>query len=159
MADQNGNGNNKIHLTKEGYDDLKVELTKLQDKEPAAIDRVTKAREHGDLSENSEYHAAREDLSMIQGRIDELEDLLARSIIIKNPSKNGIVDLGCKVTVASKGSTVTYTLVGEFEADPMEKKISHDSPLGQALMGKKVGEKAEFEAPVGKVIYTIKKIH
>lgn len=159
MSDEPVNGNNKVHLTKEGYADLEAELQKFQNKEPEAVERVTKAREFGDLSENSEYQAAREDLAMVQGRIDELEDLLARSLIIKNPSKNGVVGMGCKVTVTSKGKKLTYALVGEYEANPKELKISVDSPLGQALMGKKVGEKAEFEAPVGKVIYTIKKIH
>ena len=159
MTDKQINGNNKVHLTQEGYDELSSELTKVKDKEPAAIDRVTKAREHGDLSENSEYHAAREDLALVQGRIDELEDLLARAIIIKNPAKNGTVDLGCKVTVTINNKEITYVLVGEYEADPQKQKISHDSPLGQALIGKKVGEKAEFEAPVGTVVYTIKKIH
>jgi transcription elongation factor GreA len=149
----------KVHLTQEGYDEIKAELDVLQLKHPAAVERVTKAREHGDLSENSEYHAAREDLSFIQGRIEELEDILARSIIIKNSKKNGQVDLGCKVTLLSSGKELTYTVVGEFEADPLKQKISADSPLGKALLGRKVNDEVEYEAPVGKIIYTIKKIH
>jgi transcription elongation factor GreA len=152
------NGNPKVHLTQEGFDELKVELERLQAKEPQAVDRVTKAREFGDLSENSEYHAAREDLALIQGRLDELEDLLARATVIKNAAKKGVVDLGCKVTVTHDGNETTFVLVGDYEADPQKRKISHDSPLGQALIGKKVGETAEFVAPVGKVVYTIKKI-
>jgi transcription elongation factor GreA len=155
----NTNGNNKVHLTQEGFTELQEEFERLKAKEPQAVNRVTKAREFGDLSENSEYHAAREDLALVQGRIDELEDLLARATILKNPSKKGVVDLGCKVTVAHNGEVVTVILVGDYEADPQKRKISHDSPLGQALIGKKVGDKVEFEAPVGKVIYTIKKIH
>src|SRR4030042_5532105 len=94
------NGNNKVHLTAEGYDELQAELKKLSAKEPQAVDRVTKAREFGDLSENSEYHAAREDLALIQGRIEELEELLARASVIKSPSTRSVVDLGCRVTVA-----------------------------------------------------------
>jgi transcription elongation factor GreA len=150
---------NKIQLTEVGLEELNQELAKLKDKEPAAVDRVTKAREFGDLSENSEYHAAREDLAFIQGRIEELEDMVARAQIVKNTKHNGHVDIGCEVTVHADGQEHTFTIVGEFEADPLKQKISHDSPLGKALMGRKVGETVEFEAPVGKVVYTIKKIH
>jgi len=150
---------NKVLLTSEGYQELKDELEALQAKLPAAVERVTKAREYGDLSENSEYHAAREDLAFVQGRVEELEEVVARAKVIEDIKPNGIVDLGCKVTVHANGNEVTYVLVGEYEADPTKKKISIDSPLGQALMGKKVNEEVEFEAPVGKVIYTIRKIH
>lgn len=149
----------KVHLTQEGYDEIQEELDALLAKQPDAVDRVTKAREYGDLSENSEYHAAREDLSFVQGRVDELEDLLARAVLIKNIKKNGIVDLGCKVTVKVGRKELTYSLVGEFEADPLKKKISVESPLGKALVGRKINEKVEFEAPVGKILYTIMKIH
>lgn len=148
----------KVHLTKEGYDELNAELAALQEKHPNAVERVAKARDHGDLSENSEYHAAREDLSFMMGRIEELEEVLARAEVVKSTKSNGIVDMGCSVTVAANGTKVTYVLVGEYEADPTKKKISVDSPLGQALMGKKVKDKVEFEAPVGKVVYTIKQI-
>jgi transcription elongation factor GreA len=150
---------NKVLLTREGYEELKNELSALQDKLPAAVERVAKAREYGDLSENSEYHAAREDLAFIQGRVEELEEVVARAKVIEEVKANGVVDLGCKVTVHANGTEVTYVLVGEYEADPTKKKISIDSPLGQALVGKKVNEEVEFEAPVGKVVYTIKKIH
>jgi len=153
------NGITKVHLTQEGFQEIKTELDKLKLKEPKAVSRVTKAREFGDLSENSEYHAAREDLALIQGRIDELEDLLARAEILKANGNKNVVDLGCQVTVTHEGNEVTFTLVGDYEADPQKRKISHDSPLGQALIGKKVGEQVEFEAPVGKVVYTVKQIH
>lgn len=149
----------KVHLTRTGYDELTEELEKLKSKEPSAVDRVTKAREFGDLSENSEYHAAREDLAMIQGRIEELEELLARAEIVKKARKNGAVSLGSEVTVQFDGKEITYVLVGEYEADPLKKKISIDSPLGRALLGKKPQEQVEIEAPVGKIIYTIKTIN
>lgn len=149
----------RVHLTQEGYSEIEAEIQKLKTKEPAAVDRVTKAREFGDLTENSEYHAAREDLAMIQGRLEELESLLARAVIIKKTRSNGSVALGSKVTVRANGADITYILVGEYEADPGKKRISTDSPLGKALMGRKVKEKVEFEAPVGKVIYTIKSIN
>lgn len=151
--------NNKVQLTQAGLDELNAELAKLKDKEPAAVDRVTKAREFGDLSENSEYHASREDLAFIQGRIEELEDMVARAQVVKTAKHNGHVDIGCQVTVHAGGKEHTFTIVGEFEADPLKQKISHDSPLGKALMGRKVGETVEFEAPVGKVMYAIKKIN
>ena len=151
--------NNKISMTQSGLDELKQELAKLKDKEPNAIDRVAKAREFGDLSENSEYHAAREDLAFVQGRLEEIEQMIARvQVIAGNGHKNGQVDIGCQVTVHTGEAEHTYTIVGDFEADPTQKKISHDSPLGRALMGKKVGESVEFEAPVGKIQYVIKHI-
>lgn len=148
----------RVHLTQQGYDELQHELEKLRAKEPKAVERVTKAREFGDLSENSEYHAAREDLALVQGRIEELEDLLARAKVIKSAGKANAVKLGSTVTVYNTDHEATYVVVGEYEADPLEKKISHDSPLGQALIGKKIGDTVEYEAPVGKVVYTIKHI-
>jgi len=155
MSDLNG----KVQMTQTGLDELKQELQKLKDKEPEAVDRVTKAREFGDLSENSEYHASREDLSFIQGRIEELEDMVARATVVEITKSTGLVDIGCEVTVHADGQEHTFTIVGEFEADPIKKKISHDSPLGKALMGRKVGETVEFEAPVGKVTYEVKRIN
>lgn len=148
-----------FHLTQEGLDELQAELTELlKTKLPEAIERVTLAREQGDLAENSEYHAARDDHAFIQGRIDELEELIARAKVVQK-SSNSIVSLGNKVTVTAKGKAHTYHVVGKYEADPANKKISDESPLGQALIGKKVGESVEYEAPVGKIIYKIDKIH
>ena len=149
----------KVHLTQEGFNDLQNELKSLEVKHPDAINRVTLAREMGDLSENSEYHAARDDLSLMVGRMEEIKDLLHRAEIVKKPSNKDIVDLGCKVTIGMNDKEVTYEVVGEYEADPTKKKISLDSPLGKALVGKKVKETVEFEAPIGKVLYTINKIH
>jgi transcription elongation factor GreA len=154
MSDLNG----KVQMTQTGLDELTEELNKLKEKEPTAVDRVTKAREFGDLSENSEYHASREDVAFILGRIEELEDMVARAVVVDSHVK-GQVDIGCEVTVHASGQEHTFTIVGEFEADPIKKKISHDSPLGKALMGKKVGETVEFEAPVGKVTYEVKQIN
>lgn len=150
-----------FHFTSEGLKELKVELKKLvEGKKPKLIERVAVARSHGDLSENSEYTAAREDLAFVEGRIEELEELIAKAKIIKS-KKTGKkeVKLGSKVTVKVNGKNHTYELVGEWEADPIEKKISHTSPLGKALMGKKKDEKVKIEAPAGKVTYHIQKIH
>ena len=154
--------NDKVHLTRQGFEELNQELQQLTGtKLPAAIERVAKAREFGDLAENSEYHNAREDLAMLEGRVEELQALLKRVVIINGSRAKikTIVDLGCQVVVVGNGQTQTFEIVGEWEADPTQKKISAQSPLGKALMGKKVGETAEFEAPVGKILYTVKKIN
>lgn len=146
----------KIYLTKEGLGELKKEheeLTKI--KRPDVLERVSQARSMGDLSENAEYVAAREELSFIDGRIDELEELIKQAVLIQETHSKGQVKLGSTVTVNIKGKKEVFTVVGEWEADPHEKKISHESPLGKALLGKKVGEKVEVEAPAGMIVYTI----
>lgn len=149
----------KIYLTKEGLADLKKEhedLTKVR--RPEVLERVSQARNMGDLSENAEYTAARDELSFIDGRIDELESLLKQVVVIDEKGGKGIIKLGSKVTLHVNGKKEAFTVVGEWEADPKEKKISHESPLGKALIGKKVGEKAEVEAPAGKIDYKIVEI-
>ena len=147
--------NNKIVLTKDGLSELKREYDDLVNvKRPDAVTRLADARELGDLSENSEYAAAKQDLAFIDGRILELEEIIHGAKIVTNHPKNA-VDVGCKVTLTINGKKEMFSLVGEWEADPMQKKISHSSPLGKALMGKKVGEKVEVEAPAGKVLYKI----
>lgn len=149
-----------VHLTKEGRDEIVAELKELkEDKLPKGIERVARARDFGDLAENSEYHNAREDLAFIEGRIDELELIVARAKLISGPRTNGLVKLGSTVTVNGNGQNQTFVVVGEWEADPMNKKISHQSPLGQALVGKKIGETVEIDAPVGKISYKIIKIN
>jgi transcription elongation factor GreA len=152
--------NDKIQFTAEGLAEINAELAELKGaKLTAAIERVARARDFGDLSENAEYHAAKEELSFIEGRIEELEGIILRAEVVGGKNKKGTIDIGCKVTVTLSGKEHTYEIVGEWEADPLKKKISHTSPLGQALVGKKMGENVEFEAPAGKVVYKIKKIH
>ncbi|MFH0864141.1 MAG: transcription elongation factor GreA [Candidatus Gottesmanbacteria bacterium] len=154
------NNNQNVLLTRDGLNELKSEYDELVNvKRPAAVTRMAQARDLGDLAENSEYTAARQDLAFIDGRIVELEEILHEAkIISKSNCPKGKVDLGCKVTLHIDGKKEVFTIVGEWEADPSNKKISHASPLGQALLGKKVGEKVEVEAPVGKIIYTIVEI-
>lgn len=152
--------NQKVQFTSAGFADLKSELQQLIDtKRPAAIERVARARDFGDLSENAEYHAAREELSFLEGRINELQDLVKKASIVQPKANNGKINVGSKVTVSIAGNDHIYELVGEWEADPVKKKISHTSPLGQALIGKAKGDDVEFEAPAGKVVYKVKKIH
>ncbi len=155
--------NKKIYLTAEGLESLKKEhdeLTKV--KRPEVVNRVTDARNMGDLSENAEYVAARDELSFIDGRIDELEELLKQAVVIQEERTTGkagkAIQLGSKVTVKRDGKKEIYMVVGEWEADPAEKKISHESPLGKSLIGKEIGEKVEVEAPAGKILYTVVEI-
>lgn len=148
--------NNKVLLTKEGLADLKAEYNHLTNvKRPGAVQRLSDARDLGDLSENSEYSAAKQDLTFIDGRILELEEIIRGAKLISGNHTNSRVDIGCKVILHINGKRDEYMLVGEWEADPNEKKISHESPLGKALMGKKVGDKVIVAAPAGKVIYKI----
>lgn len=146
-----------VTLTQEGYDELIVELKEIKDKKlPVAIERVATARSFGDLSENSEYHAAREDLSFLEGRISELEALLSKAKVIKQKKgKQSTVSVGSTVTVHIGKAKHMYQIVGEWEANPKEKKISESSPLGKALIGKAVGEEIEIEAPAGKIKYKV----
>lgn len=150
----------KIYLTEEGLEELRKEyeeLTKVR--RPQILERLSDARNQGDLSENAEYTAAKDELSFLDGRIDELEELLKQATIIKEEEKkvNGkdVVSLGSTVTVHIDGQKEEFTVVGEWEADPTEKKISDASPLGKALMGKAVGESLEVEAPAGKLVYKV----
>ncbi|HUQ85734.1 MAG TPA: transcription elongation factor GreA [Candidatus Limnocylindrales bacterium] len=149
--------NKKVYLTQKGMDDHKKEYDDLVNVRRAeVVDRLSLAREMGDLSENAEYTAAREELAFIDGRIEELEMILKQAVIIEGTGHKGkMIDLGSEVTVQVKGKKEVFTLVGEWEADPTEKKISHESPLGKALMGKIIGDDIEVEAPVGKMVYTI----
>lgn len=146
---------NKMLLTREGLEELKREYNELVNtKRPEAVKRLADARELGDLSENSEYAAAKQDLSFMDGRILELEEIIHNAKLITSHPKNQI-DVGSRVVLHVAGKQEEFMLVGEWEADPKEKKISHESPLGKALIGKKVGEKVEVEAPAGKVLYKI----
>lgn len=152
------NMDKKIYLTKEGLEELKAEYQDLSKKKrPEVVIRLAAARDQGDLSENAEYAAARDELSFIDGRIDELEELLRQVELIEEPKKGSktVVSLGSTVTVHLGKKQEDFTVVGEWEADPAEKKISDQSPLGKALMGKAIGEKIEVEAPAGKIFYTI----
>jgi transcription elongation factor GreA len=147
----------KVYLTEEGLAELKAEHKELTEKRrPELVIRVSDARNQGDLSENAEYVAAREELSFIDGRIGELEDIIRQAEIIEEKLKtSGAVSLGSKVTLTVGQKKDDYMVVGAWEADPASKKISHESPLGQALIGKGVGDEVEVEAPAGKIRYTI----
>jgi len=149
----------KTQLTKEGYDSLQREYQTLKTlKRPQAVERLHKARSMGDLSENSEYTAAKENLSLVEGRILEVEEILKNVEIVNNNNGNHHVDIGSQVIVQTATGNDSFRIVGEFEADPLKKKLSHTSPIGKALIGKKVGEEVEIEVPAGKLTYKILEI-
>lgn len=151
----------QFFVTQKGLEELKAELENLSKKKRAeVVERVAAARSMGDLSENSEYHAAKEELSLVDGRIEELEEIIKKVQIIEEDKKGSkVIQLGSEVTIKVNNKEEVFNLVGEWEADPHEKKISHESPLGKALIGKKPGDKVEVEAPAGKISYHILKIH
>ena len=145
-------------MTPEGLQKIRDELKDLiENKRPEVAKRIQNARDAGDISENSEYDAAKQEQSYVEGRIAELEDIIKNSRV-SEVKTNDMVGVGCKVTLHMESSEDTFYIVGAPEADPLANKISYESPLGSALLGKRVGEKVEFEAPVGKLIYTITKI-
>ena len=148
-----------VQLTKEGLEKLKVELKFLLDvKRSEVAKRIQVARENGDISENAEYDAARLEQSTVESRIGELEEIVRNAKISDAKIDKNVVGLGAKVTVHIDGDEDTFHVVGTPEANPLQKRISHESPLGIALLGKKVGEKVGVDAPIGKLIYTIKRI-
>lgn len=150
----------KIQLTKSGLDNLKKELIELESiKKPKVIDRLQKARAMGDLSENSEYTAAKEELELIEGRIFEIKQIVENAELVESNNHNNTVQIGSSVTVEMNGKIEKFEIVGEFEANPLEKKLSHSSLIGQALIGKKPGQWIEVEVPAGKIRYKIIEIH
>ncbi|HET7713808.1 MAG TPA: transcription elongation factor GreA, partial [Patescibacteria group bacterium] len=152
---------NQIYVTSDGLTKLKSEyedLTRVKRKEIA--ERIANAREMGETDDvNPEYEAAREEQSFIEGRILELEDILKNAEIIDRP-KNGnkVVEVGSTVTVQIGTEHETYTIVGSVEAEPTAGKISHESPVGQSLLGLKVGDEVEVITPTTTLKYKIKKI-
>lgn len=146
----------KIQITQKGFNDLKIELEDLiKNKKPKAIDRLGKARSMGDLSENSEYTAAKEELAFVEGRAQEIQQVIDNAEVTNNNNSGDFVQIGSSVTVELNGKSEIFQIVGEFEADPMNKKLSQNSPIGQALIDKKVGDQVEVNIPAGKVQYKI----
>lgn len=149
----------KILMTQDGLTELKAELEELREaKRPKAVDRLQAAREMGDLTENGEYASAGQDLAFIDGRIAEIEDIIRHAEVVSKSRAKKSVKIGSKVILKAGRKKVHYTVVGEWEADPKERKISHNSPLGKALLDKKVGEAVEVNAPAGKIKYVVKEI-
>ena len=151
----------EVLLTKEGKEELEKRLDYLKVEKRAEItERIKTAREFGDLSENAEYDAAKNEQAMIEGEILEIEDKLKRAVIIKE-TKKGQVSLGSKVDFIDEdlGELVTYEIVGTTEADVEQGRISNESPIGNALLGRKAGDTVRVVVPSGITTLVIKKVY
>ncbi|BFM49865.1 transcription elongation factor GreA [Marinomonas sp. THO17] len=154
---------NKVPMTVEGEARLREELNHLKSVvRPRVIADIAEAREHGDLKENAEYHAAREEQGFTEGRIKEIEGKLADSQVIdvKSMTATGKVVFGTTVTLYNVDTegTVTYQIVGDDEADVKEKKISYASPIAKAIIGKQEGDEVSVKIPSGEAVYEIEKV-
>lgn len=149
----------KIPMTAQGYAQIEEELRHLRSNaRPEVIKAIAEAREHGDLSENAEYHAARDRQSFIEGRVAELEDQMARAEVIDVSKLSGnSVKFGATVTLADEDTDeeTTYQIVGEIEADVKDGRIAVTSPIARAIIGKSVGDSVEVETPKGQKFFEI----
>lgn len=145
-------------LTPAGKTDLENELEELKSQRSDIAQKIADARDYGDLSENAEWDAARTEQGQLETRISEIEEILQNASIITN-NKTSAVAVGSTVVLKSdKGKNVTYALVGSVEADPLAGKISDESPIGQALLGKKVADSVTIKTPRGEVVYSVEEI-
>lgn len=148
--------NKKYLLTQEGLIKLNDELKHLvNDKRKEVIERIREAVAHGDLSENADYAQAREEQSFIEGRIEEIEDMIKNAEIISTSQKHNTVSIGSTIKVKVDGEEKQYTIVGSNEANPVEGKISNESLVGRALLGKRAGDKTMVQTPAGEKEYEI----
>ena len=150
-----------VPMTREGLDKITRELEELEARRPKVLLQIKEAREKGDLSENAEYHAAREDLSMLESRIREMKDKISRAVVVDKSKIGGnqiVFGATVKLLSLSDNEEEEYTLVGEGENDPLNNKILTTSPMGQALLTKKVGDKVEVPTPKGSLKFKVLKI-
>ncbi len=141
-----------VYLTKDRFDELQKELDELKTAGRGVVaDRLKHAKELGDLSENSEYQEAREEQSRLEQKINQLEELLRNSSIIKKSNGIDSVRIGSKVKVEKNKDVAVYTIVGSNEADPSNGFVSNESPIGRAILGKKVGDIVMFRTPKGDI--------
>lgn len=147
-----------FHLTSDGVEELKKELAELIAGRSAIANKIKTAREQGDLTENAEYQGARDEQVQNESRIAEIENILKNTEIISTTGKHDNVSVGCTVELKNSGKTLKYMIVGSVEANPMQYKISDESPIGVALMGKKVGDEVTITLPAGATVYKISAI-
>ena len=149
--------NNKpTYLSREGLDKLRQELEEMTSvKRPEVAQRIHDAKEHGDLSENAEYEDAKNEQAFVEGRIQTLEALIKNATLIDEHHSNDHVQIGSTVKVSGPDGSQTFTIVGSTEAKPTEGKISNESPVGRALLGKKKGENVTVQVPAGDIAYKI----
>jgi transcription elongation factor GreA len=145
-----------VQVSQGALDRMHAELDELtRIKRPEVVLRIKTAREHGDLKENAEYHAAREEQSFLEGRIQALEDRIRRAVVVEEESGTGKVVVGSTVKVEILGDEMTYTIVGSAEADPVNGKLSMASPVGSALLGATAGQDVDVRTPRGSVTYKV----
>ena len=147
----------QYQITNDGKKELENELATLKARRGEVAEKIANARDFGDLSENAEYDAAREEQGLLETRIAEIEEIVNNAEIIKGGRKKTI-DLGSKVELKTNGKSVSYVIVGPVEADPLSGKISNESPIGMALYGKKVGDSATINTPKGNITYKIAQV-
>lgn len=153
------NNQDTIYITSQGLKKLQEELADLiQIKRPAVTQRIKDAKELGDLSENAEYITAREEQSVIEGRIMETQDILKKVQVVAAPRSKQIVKIGSRLRVKSNSKVFEYTIVGSTEANPAKGEISNESPLGRGFLGKQKSETVEISVPAGKIKFTIMEI-
>ncbi len=145
-------------LTEEGKANLEAELIDLKGKRSEYAQRVADARDFGDLSENAEYDAARDDQGALESRIAEIEDILTNVKIIQ-ASTSGKISLGSEIELESNKKIFKYSMVGPVEANPLEGRLSNESPLGKELLGKRVGDKVSITTPKGVTEYEVKSVN
>lgn len=145
------------YITAEALEKLKTELDYLKKvKRREVADKIQAAIQLGDLSENAEYHDAKDELGMLEGRISTIDDQIKNAVIIEEgKGKRDAIEVGCSAELELDGQRLKYTIVGPNEADPAQGFISNETPLAEALMGHRAGEQVEFEAPAGTKIYKI----
>jgi transcription elongation factor GreA len=147
-----------VFLTEEGLKKLQKELDYLENEKRAEVAaRIQSAKEEGDISENAEYDDAKNEQAFVEGRIMTLRGMISNARIIEDNGASDVIRLGSRVTVQEIGSDApdVYTIVGSAEADPLNGRISNESPIGQALMGQKVGSGVSYKAPVGEIRLTV----
>lgn len=149
--------NRPTYLSKDGLEKLRAELDEMVSvKRPEVANRIHDAKEHGDLSENAEYEDAKNEQAFLEGKILALEGMLSSAVIIDTDRPAGVVSLGSKITVKETGSKPeSYTLVGAAEANPKDGLISNESPLGKALLGRKIGDDVKVNAPQGTLSFRV----
>ena len=152
--------NNKpTYLSKEGLDKLRSELDEMTSvKRPEVANRIHDAKEHGDLSENAEYEDAKNEQAFVEGRIQTLESMIKNASLIDEHTSTDHVQIGSKVQVDGEDGPQSFTIVGSAEAKPADGRISNESPVGRALLGRKKGEKVVVKVPAGDFAYTIVEI-
>lgn len=147
------------YITKEGFQKVQEELLQLKNvKRREIADRIQQAKELGDLSENAEYVEAKNEQAFVEGRVLELENLMRNAVVIEQTMGGDVVTIGSTFSVEIDNQMREFTIVGSSEADPTNGKISNESPLGKAFLGKRVGEAVEIATPRGTSVYTIREL-